>query len=193
VENSYVQLNLGSGFSGRSDLGLDIGNGGSERTSQGLRPGFAGSALIGDSYTSGISIEAEGLYFTNNLDDAHSGATSNGGDAHAQGGGGFANLKYEHVNASPVFPYVAVGLGYGQVQYDVFNGTGASDGLMWQLKAGLAFPVSERFTWDVGYRFVRMQQYSTTSDVNIGGQNYIETFKSATQLLMLSAGARWSF
>ncbi len=194
VEYSYVQLNLGPAIAGQGNFDLDVHGYGKYSARQGLEPRMAVSALIGDSYTSGISVEGEGVYFANNFTAAYGGpGAPNAGAANISGGGGFANLKYEHVNAGPLFPYVAGGIGYGGMAYDVFGSRGSQDGMMWQLKAGFAIPVSTHLTWDVGYRYLRTDQYSTSAIVDIGGQKYDATFRSATQVLMLQAGARWSF
>jgi opacity protein-like surface antigen len=194
VEYSYAQVNLGVAFAGQGKFQLNAPAYGNYTARQGLEPHMAVSALVGTSYTSGISFEGEGVYFANNYTAAPASSLApNAGAANIQGGGGFANVKYEHVNAGPFFPYVAGGIGYGGVQYDVFGNHAFQDGMMWQLKAGVAIPVSTHLTWDLGYRFLRTDQYSMNTTIDVGGQRYDATFRSATQVLMLQAGARWSF
>lgn len=107
--------------------------------------------------------------------------------------GGFANIKYEYVNESPLFPYVGAGLGYGETEYRVFRDTGRSDGLLWQLKAGVAVPVSDKMTVDLGYRFVRSPDCEASARVTYEGQLYDAKFKAATGVHALSTGARLAF
>lgn len=193
LENTYVQVNLGLGVAGESDIDI-VGPDLRGRIDTDLEAGPFVSALVGNSYTSGLALELEGLYAENDLDtDEVSRALQTDFDVESRIYGGLANVKYEYVNESPLFPYVAAGLGYGETQYRVFRDTGSSDGLLWQLKAGVAVPVSSKVTMDLGYRFLRSPDYETSARVNYQGKLYDAKFKAATGVHTLSTGVRLAF
>lgn len=194
LEQRYVQANLGAAVGGESKIGLRQPGVLDGRIDTDLDPGFAGAALVGVSYTSGLAMELEGLYLRSGVDMDHvEVALRTPFKIDAEILGGFANVKYEHVNETPLFPYLSAGLGFGQTEYRVLGSTGRSNGVLWQMKAGVAIPASSDVTWDLGYRYVRSPDYESASQVTIGGQTYDARFKAATGVHMLSAGVRWGF
>jgi hypothetical protein len=194
LEQRYVQLNLGAGVAGESDMKLRTPGVLDARVESDLDAGFAGSALVGAAYTSGVAFELEGLYLHNRVDTDHVEiALQSPFSVKSEILGGFANVKYEMVNESPLFPYVAAGLGVGTTEYKVLGDPGRSRGVLWQLKAGVAIPATSELTWDLGYRYVRSPDYESTDLVTIGGQTYEARFKAATGVHTLTAGLRWGF
>ncbi|TAJ69355.1 MAG: porin family protein [Sphingobium sp.] len=194
LESRYVQLNLGAGVGGESKSRFNVPGVLSGRINTDLDVGPVVTGLAGLGYTSGFGFEVEGLYLQNKVDtEAADRALNSPFDLKMKMTGGFANVKYEMVNPSPLFPYVAAGLGYGETQYRVFGDNGSSDGVLWQLKAGVAVPASDDVTVDLGYRFVRSPSYETTDRIMFQGQAYDATFKAATQVHVLTAGVRWAF
>lgn len=193
LESTYAQINLGVGVAGEADLKLK-GPQLRGRAETDLEPGLFVSGLVGNSYTSGVAVEFEGLYAENDLDtDELQRALASDFTVESRIYGGFANVKYEHVNESPLFPYVGAGLGYGETEYRVFGDTGRSDGVLWQLKAGVAVPVSDKMTVDVGYRFLRSPDYEANARVMLDGQMYDAKFKAATGVHAVSTGVRLAF
>lgn len=192
LESRYIQLNVGAGVGGESKSSFGVPNVLSGRINADLEPGPVVTGLAGLGYTSGLAFEVEGLYLENEVDTDSSPQVSPF-DLKTKMAGGFANMKYELVNPSPLFPYVAAGLGYGDTTYRVFGDSGHSDGVLWQLKAGVAVPATDSVTIDMGYRFVRSPDYQTTSRIMYQGQSYDATFKAATEVHVLTAGVRWAF
>lgn len=192
LESRYIQLNLGAGVGGESKSSFVAPNVLAGKITADLDPGPVVTGLAGVGYTSGLAFEVEGLYLENDVD-LDAAPEVSPFDLKAKMAGGFANVKYELVNPSPLFPYVAAGLGYGDTTYKVFGENGHSDGVLWQLKAGVATPVTDTVTLDLGYRFVRSPDYETTSRILYQGQSYDATFKAATQVHVLTAGVRWAF
>lgn len=193
LEQRYVQVNLGSGIDGQSTMKLHshAANG---RLEAELDEGFAASALAGLGYTSGFAFEVEGIYLSNDVDTGALADTLQSPlDVNTEIAGGFANVKYEYVNETPLFPYVGAGVGYGQTEYKLLGDRGASGGFLWQLKAGVSVPATADLTWDLGYRFLRSPDYETVGLIEIDGQAYSAHFKAATDVHVLSAGLRWGF
>lgn len=193
LESRYVQLNLGSGVGGESDASFRspvIGG----RIKSDLDAGLAVSGLVGAGFTSGLAFELEGVFLKNDVDtDDVEVATQSDFDVRTKIAGAFANVKYEYVNSTPLFPYVAAGLGYGQTDYRVFGDNGQSDGVLWQLKAGVAIPTTDSMTVDLGYRFLRSPSYESTDRITYNGQLYDAKFKAATEVHVLTAGVRYAF
>jgi opacity protein-like surface antigen len=192
VESRYIQLNVGAGVGGESKSRFETPGVFNGRIKTDLDVGPALSGLVGQGYTSGLAFEVEGVYLQNQVDSDAVNQISPF-DLKTKMAGGFANVKYEMVNPSPLFPYVAAGLGYGETTYRVFGDNGHSDGVLWQLKAGVAIPATDDVTVDLGYRFVRSPDYETTDRILYQGQTYDATFKAATQVHVLTAGVRWAF
>lgn len=72
----------------------------------------------------------------------------------------FANAYYDFEIESKVIPYVLGGIGYGNVSTGSIFGSSTRDGgLLGQLGAGLALPVSEQVVIDFKYRYQFSQDY----------------------------------
>lgn len=122
-----------------------------------LSPGWQVFGGLGASnvFFPGLRLELEGLFGNNDLDDF---------DAfEVRTLGGFGNAIYQ-AKVWRIEPYVGGGVGYGRskLQFDPDDEIGFNDdnpeisdgGIIWQLKAGLAFPLSRRTTLDIGYRYL---------------------------------------
>ena len=172
--NDYAQINIGSGVAGSSRATVS----GFGSASANLNPGFLGSGLVGHAFGNGVSVEGEFLYDENDIK----------GGAHVEAFGGLANVKFEapthyHMMGTTVSPYVAGGVGYGQSRYTVSGSSGSlsGDGVMWQAKVGLAIHQSDKMTWDVGYRYLQLPQFSQSG------------LKIDTYVHGITVGLRWGF
>lgn len=102
----------------------------------------------------GLRLELEGLFTNNDLEEFD--------DLEQRVVAGFGNALYQF-KIWRIEPYVGAGVGFGRtkVQLDPEDEIGFQDqpdisdgGLAWQLKAGLAFPLRDNLTLDVGYRYL---------------------------------------
>ena len=114
--NDYAQINIGSSVAGSTTA-----SSGGVSASADLNPGFLGGGLVGHAFGNGVSVEGELLYDTNQVKDT--------GGARVESFGGLANIKFEapthyKVMSTTVSPYVAGGVGYGDIDVCAcFNGT----------------------------------------------------------------------
>jgi opacity protein-like surface antigen len=192
AENNYVQVNLGAGVAGKVDLSATIANVGSGSASEDAKAGFFGSVLYGRRLGHGVSVEAEAYYGVDSIDTADLNAVI-GAALHArtQSYGALANLKLEapqpfKLGEIGVEPYVAGGVGYGGAKYRVAGISDSKGGFTWQVKAGLAFPMSNGVTWDLGYRYLTAAKYSFNDGAG-------DSFSARAHLHAVTAGARFSF
>jgi OOP family OmpA-OmpF porin len=187
--SNYVQFNLGSGIAGSADIDATFGT---TRASDDvdLKAGLFASVAAGHSFGNGLALEVEGLYAGNDVDDDDTAALFGANaDASVHTWGAMANAKYEFATGTRVRPYVGAGVGYGSVKIDIDGDDDSQGGFMWQAKAGLAIPVNDRLTWDVGYRYLNAPEYDesgsvfgTAASVNID-----------TNVHVVSVGARVTF
>ncbi|MHB8283169.1 MAG: outer membrane beta-barrel protein [Caulobacteraceae bacterium] len=169
IHNSYVEVEGGGAFQGRTKNQI-AGNGlGTSAQSASLDSDVLGGALVGYSLTDMISVEAEGLWTREHLSYASNNPLFGQGGA-ARTYGGLMNAKIgipytAHFMLFGVTPYVAGGIGYGNIQYTGRNGnfTYADDnnGFMWQGKAGLEIKAGKHIAFDLAYRYLEAPQYTT--------------------------------
>jgi opacity protein-like surface antigen len=165
--STYVQLNVGSGLTGTLQASGHDAVLGPVSVSETLKAGGMGSLLVGRRLGDGrVSVEGEGVYLNNAIGSPDLNAAlgvSTG--LRAQTYGGLANVKLEApVFASPnlsLSPYAAAGVGYGHQDITILGDHYTGDGVLWQIKAGLAFQTSSRITWDLGYRYVSEPTFDT--------------------------------
>jgi opacity protein-like surface antigen len=187
--DNYVQLNLGSGFAGTVPVEAHDPGFGSVKVTEHFKPGFFGSALAGHNLGNGLSVEAEGYFYSNNIDTPTlDGLWGSPLDVSARAYGAIANVKFEtpHPVAGGVSPYVAGGVGYGGVSGQAGGVSDSSGGFTWQLKTGLALHSSSRITWDLGYRYLTSAKYAIDLGGGSGGSvlGHVHT---------VSLGARFGF
>ena len=190
--NNFIQGNLGAVFDGNTHI-----RGVARPTLKGdagANTGFFASGLVGHELGRGFAVEGEVVYA--NRDIRYRG--SNGllpvaTDRSVDTYGGLVNLKYEmpttwSITGVGVSPYVAAGVGYGGVNYSLAGSEQQDDGLLWQVKTGLALHVNPKLTLDVGYRYLNSPQFEPAADgtafsaVNLSSHEHIA-----------SIGARWRF
>ena len=190
--DNYLQGNLGAAFDSNTHI-----RGVATPTVKGDaagRPGFFASGLIGHNLGQGFALEGEVVYADNDIHRAGSNSLfPAGGNRSVDTYGALVNLKYElptrwQVAGYGVSPYVAGGVGYGGVSYDVAGADQQDDGLLWQAKTGVAVHLSPRMTLDVGYRYLNGPQFEPAQDgTTLGGLNL------STHQHIASIGARWTF
>jgi opacity protein-like surface antigen len=169
IHNSYVEVEGGGVFQGRTKNQIQANGLGASAQSASLDSDVFGGALVGYNLTPMISVEAEGIWTREHL------AYASNNPLFGQGGavrtyGGLMNARVgipytAHFMMFGVTPYVAGGIGYGNVQYTGRNGefTYADDhnGFMWQGKAGLEIKTGQHLAFDIAYRYLEAPEYTT--------------------------------
>lgn len=155
VPGNYAQFSIGSGVAGQTKFNFP--GVGSEDVD--IEAGLFAAIAGGRSMSNGFAFEAEGIYLKNDIDtgdlDAVVGVPL---DASARTYGLMVNAHYALTAVGPFTAEVGAGVGYGQTKYKVLGGSDDADGLMWQLMAGLSYPVTEKLSWDLKYRYLRGPQ-----------------------------------
>ena len=197
LHGSYVQLDGGSTFQGRTS-GFFSGNGvGAYGVAEAHNYNAFGSFIVGHDFTPAIAVELEGVY---QRDDLHTGRVDRLFDTDIGGAaertyGGLANIKlripysltYRRFSVSP---YIAGGIGYGDVQYTTGTGVDADKGgFMYQGKAGLEIKTGTPVSFDLGYRYLEAPQFSASGTLD--GAAVSGLVKSHVQAA--TAGVRYTF
>jgi opacity protein-like surface antigen len=190
----YIQFNIGSGLGGTTHASINAVGLGSASADYGPEPGVFASAAYGYSLKGGFAVEVEGLYTFNDVSTSSLNALV-GAPAHAsvEAYGGLANLMYAIAPVGPVVPYVGAGVGYGEVHYRLYSTDDSKQGLLWQLRAGVSYPLSSNSSVDFGYRFLNTPQYSRSGVADLNGTSYSVTLKAHTELHVLSVGFRYRY
>lgn len=189
-KNNYVQGNLGAVFSGDTHVRGNSGPG--FKRDLGNSAGFFGSGLLGHELGDGFAVEGEFVYANADINGRRVAAPGFDDKRSVDTYGGLANLKYmvPHsyaVGHLGVSPYVAAGVGYGGVTYNLGNGDAKDDGLLWQVKTGLDVKVSNRTSLDFGYRYLNGPELGANNDPGF------PSAKFSTHQHIASVGARWRF
>ena len=185
IHNSYVEVEGGAATEGRTKIGIEGQGLGASAQSASQDHDFFGGGLVGYKLAPGIAIEGEGIYSRNRLSYSPTNAVFGVGGA-TRTYGGLGNLRFS-LPKNPTFsmniashpikfgiePYVAGGVGYGNVQYTGRNGAFSyvddQDGLIFQGKAGIEFHFGEHIGFDISYRYLQSPDYTTPgSFVNTG-------------------------
>ena len=186
IAGDYVQFAIGSGVAGQTKFSLPgIGSEDAD-----LKAGLFAAVAGGRSLGNGFAVEAEALYLKNDIDtgdlDTLVGAPL---DASARTYGLMVNAHYALTSVGPFTAEVGGGVGYGQTKYKVLGGSDDADGLMWQLIAGLSYPVTDKFSWDLKYRYLRGPKLS--ADVTLGATTYDYEVKTSAHVVAI--GGRVKF
>lgn len=169
IHNSYVEDEGGGVFQGRTKTQIGANGLGTSAQSGPLNSDVLGGALIGYNLTNMISVEAEGLWTRENLSYASNNPLFGQGGA-IRTYGGLLNAKVgipytAHFMMFGVTPYVAGGIGYGNVEYTGRNGNFTYEddhnGFMWQGKAGLEIKTGQHLAFDLAYRYLEAPEYTT--------------------------------
>jgi len=91
--------------------------------------------------------------------------------------GGLISLRYDHDTGTAWSPYVSLGLGYGKSEYERAGHTNSDTGVMYQVRWGVGYKVSDRFTLDAGYRLIRAPELTVkTASRDLKVKTDIEAF-----------------
>lgn len=144
--------------------GLDSGKGLSAPADrvghENVNAGFFAAGAVGSTVSDHVSVEGELLYLKNDvktgdLDDAL-GTDLN---ASVRTVGVLANAHYKVTPVGPFSLSFGGGVGYGESRYRLLGGDASKRGLIWQLMAHLDYPISDKVTWDLQYRYVRSPDF----------------------------------
>lgn len=141
--------------------------------------GFIGGLTVGRLFANGIRTELELRYSQNDLDSVKGSLGGFSTNGKISSGAVMANLFYDFFPAGRFHPYVGGGVGGARVQLD----SGGRDNdivFAYQGGAGLAVDLSERLTFDAGYR------YFTTEDPSFGSGNDRLNFEYEQHAALLS-------
>ncbi len=133
------------GWYGRADVGysvdgyIDFNNG----ADYGLEDDWMGAIGAGYAFAGGLRVEGELSYRTNALDTYPADITATSA---------MGNLYYDFNRGGRFEPYVGVGIGVTDLEFD---GTPESIdvGAAWQALAGVAIGLTDRLDLDIGYRY----------------------------------------
>lgn len=75
---------------------------------------------------------------------------------------GLANAYYDFDTGTKLKPFIGAGVGIGQVKLDDSAIDGDDTGFAYQLQAGVAYPINDKLSAQVGYRYLGV------NDVEIG-------------------------
>lgn len=187
---TYGQINLGSGLAGTAKVSVSETGLGSFSGSEDLNAGFFATAALGKSFGNGFAVEGEALYLKNDLDtDDLNKAIGTPLSASVQAIGLMANVHYAVTAIGVTTLHVGAGVGFGQAKYELLGASGDKTGAMWQVMAGLSYPVSEQTSWDVGYRYVGVPDFDESA--TSGG--ITDKVKVESRVHVLSIGLRQKF
>ncbi|MCG8640760.1 MAG: porin family protein [Desulfobacterales bacterium] len=151
--------------------------------------GFSVGAAVGYGFSNNFRLEGEISYQSNDVDKISflGLSTSTTGDSTALTF--LLNGYYDFKNNSPLTPFITGGLGYSKVELNDFNLPGSGlpnineddNVFAYQVGVGLAYEMTEKATFDIGYRYFATEDPELdTSEVEF--QNHI-----------LYLGLRYSF
>jgi opacity protein-like surface antigen len=190
VAGTYAQVNLGSGLGGTAKLSVSETGLGSAAGSEDLNAGFFGSAALGRSFGNGFALEGEAVYLKNDIDtDDLNQAIGTPLSASVQAVGVMANVRYAVTAVGATTVHVGAGVGYGRAKYELLGASDDKSGAMWQVMAGLSYPISDRTSWDVGYRYLGVPDY----DFSETSGGVTDKVKVESRVHILSIGMRQKF
>lgn len=188
--DQYLQANLGVGVGGNTHVSLDIPGFVSGSGDFSPKTGFFASVVSGKRFAHDFAVEAEGVYTNNDIDSGNLDKLVGGSSkASVETFGGLVNLIYNVPLHAPVTPYAGVGVGYGAARYQMVGASETQGNFLWQVKAGVTYPVTKEVTLDFGYRYMETPDFKSTGSAD----GISATLKAQTNLHILSVGARMSF
>ncbi|HET9160477.1 MAG TPA: outer membrane beta-barrel protein [Caulobacteraceae bacterium] len=191
----YLQVSAGAGVGGTVHLSVDDSVLGQARHGEQTKTGPFVSVAAGRSLPNGFAVEVEALYLENKIETEDiNGFLGFPLDAQAKTYAVMVNGLYAIGKTGPVVPYVGAGVGWGKSTYKAVGETQSDNGLVWQARAGLALPMSDKVTWDFGYRYLEAPEFKKTYgfDDGSGGQEFLAV-QAKTKQHILSAGVRWRY
>jgi hypothetical protein len=196
LTKTYVELEGGATVEGRTKEQVSAYGLGAASQSASERDNLFAGGLVGYKLTDMISVEGEGIYSRNHL--AFVGDPILGAGGATRTYGGLANVKIgvpyvTHFMGVSIKPYVAGGVGYGQVQYTSENGAFSyadrQNGFLWQGKAGLEIETGYHVGLDIAYRYLSSPRYETPG--SFSDTNYSALVRSHLQAV--TAGIIYRF
>ena len=187
AEGPYVGLKVGAVYLTDSDL-TDPNLAGTVLEVE-SDTGFSVGAAVGYGFSNNFRLEGEISYQSNDVDKINylGLSASTTGDSTALTF--LLNGYYDFKNNSPLTPFITGGLGYSKVELNDFNVPGSGlpnineddNVFAYQVGGGLAYEMTEKATFDIGYRYFATEDPELdTSEVEF--QNHI-----------LYLGLRYSF
>lgn len=148
----------GKSETGNPNLNLDVQNGWGAGGGLGLRSDWLG----------GTRFEVEGLYRANNVKHVQVNGLDFPSDGDVSVTGVSVNFIKELV-LGDFYPYVGVGIGWGDVNVNAPFAFGNVDddasSFLWQVIAGLDFPWTKKTSLFMEYRFMPVTSFGLTTDV----------------------------
>ncbi|QUD88165.1 outer membrane protein [Phenylobacterium montanum] len=183
---AYVQASVGSGVAGNTHIDASASGIGSASGDLDPKAGVFASGAWGYAFKNGFALEAEGVYVRNDISTGSlNQALGTPAKASVETYGGLVDVMYAIGKLGPVVPYAGLGVGYGQARYSLLGGSSSSDGVMWQARAGVSYPVNPKTSLDFGYRYLGTPQFKIT------GSGL--ALKAQTDLHILSVGLRYRY
>lgn len=166
----YAQVNAGYSVSSQADASLSFVPDDTDEDAMSasgeldLDNGFVVGAAAGMSIGNGLRVEGEAILTNNDMD----GIEELGADSiDASSAAAFVNVLYDF-NMGSVTPYIGAGVGYGSTSLEVDGDSMHDQGVAWQVKAGVSYPVNDTLTLDFGYRYVDMASWEQSiGDVDL--------------------------
>ncbi|WP_312164405.1 outer membrane beta-barrel protein [Phenylobacterium sp.] len=156
---SYVQVNLGAGVAGQTEVSVSSPTGSGSQDAD-VDAGFFGSVAVGRNFDNNVAVEAELLYGKNDIDTADIDRVLGFNlDASVKTTAVMANVYYNVGGLGPINARIGAGVGYGQSEYELLGESDKGDGVMWQVLVGGAYPINDKVSLDVGYRYLRAPEY----------------------------------
>lgn len=143
--NWYVRGDAGGAFEGEL-------NGSSPKVKG--KSGWTVDLAAGRSFNSAVRAETELLYSEADRKDVSTGKIKTFG--------GLVNGYYDFDTGTKVRPYVGAGIGVAQLKLDSGAVHGDDTGFAYQLKTGVSYPINDRLSAQLGYRYLGV------NDVRIG-------------------------
>ena len=116
--------------------------------------GWTVDGAVGKRFGNGFRTEAELLYSEAD--------GKNGQTGRMKTLAGLLNAYYDFTTRTRFQPFVGAGLGIGQVQLDGGTFHGDSTGFAYQLTAGVAYPITDKWSAQLAYRYLGV------NDVKLG-------------------------
>jgi opacity protein-like surface antigen len=184
---SYIQLSGGALTAGETEISLEMTGASPLSDAEDLDGGMIASAVFGEDYEAlgknTFSLEGEALYLSSDIEGD---ATSTfGADASVDMWGLMANAKYNFHITDMLAPYIGAGAGYANANYSIAGDDEEDWGVAWQLLAGAVVNVTSNASFDIGYRYVELPEFSyTVTPV---------TLSAETNAQAVTAGFRFRF
>jgi opacity protein-like surface antigen len=149
--DTYVQLDTGPVVAGTAEMTVD-GLGSADTDT---KFGFLAGVAYGMEVADGLAVEGELVASYNGIDMGVE-------DPSMSTLLLMANAKYTVQTDMAWKPYVAAGVGYGKVDYDLNGGSIDDYGVAWHVKAGVQHKTEAGKIIEVGYRYTQAPELKAT-------------------------------